>query len=90
MEEIGYHCDHRVPSWVKHAEKKFRKMYHGFTYHGIPINTETKFSGKRYRYIIKYGDAISMGCTPTITFYRKRKYNLLKRFVMVIQGRKVY
>ena len=90
MEEIGSHCDHRVPSWVKHAEKKFRIGYHGDTYHGIPMNLEIKFNGKRYRYIVKYGDAIEMGCDPTITFYRKRKHNLIKRLIMLIQGKKVY
>lgn len=90
MEEIGYGCNHEIPSWVKHADKKFRKGYRGDTYHDIPCNIDVKFNGKRYKYIVRYGDAIEMGCSPTITFYRKRRHSFLKRLIMVIRGKTVY
>ena len=37
MEKLNYN---KVPRWIKHAERNFRKHYKGFTYHGVPLNIE--------------------------------------------------
>jgi len=90
MEQLGFGKEHKIPKWIHLSEKRFRKYYRGETYQGVPFNIFISFVGKKYKYFVVYGDLISQGESPIVTYYRKRKYGILKRIIMVIQGKKVY